>query len=39
MPNALVSELLNTEGSDWDYNKIKAVLNAADSEAIVKTEN
>jgi hypothetical protein len=31
-----VSELLNAEGSDWDYNKIVAVFNNADAEAITK---
>ena len=31
-----VSELLNAEGSDWDYNKIVPVFNNADAEAIMK---
>ena len=31
-----VSELLNAEGSDWDYNKIVPVFNNADAESIMK---
>lgn len=31
-----VADLLNSEGNDWDYHRIRAIFNAADAEAIAK---
>lgn len=31
-----VSELLNTEGTDWDYNRINVIFSTADAEAITE---
>jgi hypothetical protein len=31
-----VSDLLDLEGCDWDYNRIAAIFNPADADAIAK---
>lgn len=31
-----VADLLNSDGSDWDYNRINNIFNPADGEAITK---